>query len=63
MRFSVRDTIRNKITKEAGRIVRIVDPTLGKAYIVEVDCGSPWNITKEAFWRESDVKKIVVNHS
>jgi hypothetical protein len=59
----VGDTIRNKITKEAGRIVRLTDPSLGKAYIVEVDYGPPWNTTKEAFWQESEVKKIVVGQA
>lgn len=57
MRFNVGDTIRNRISQEIGSIVRIADPSLGKAYIVRVDSGPPSYATKEALWRESEVEQ------
>jgi hypothetical protein len=55
MRFNVGDTIRNRITQEVGKVVRLAD----KAYVVLVTRGPPWHGTKEALWRESEVTKVV----
>jgi hypothetical protein len=64
MRFNVGDTIRHKITKEDGRIVRIAETSLGSVYIVSVPpdqarCAA----AREVLWRESEVKRVEVERS
>jgi hypothetical protein len=61
MKFNVGDTIRNETTQQEGRIVRLVDSSLGagKAYIVKTVLGEPWDQgAVEVLWRESKITKI-----
>jgi len=61
MRFQIGQIVCNRATQENGRIVRIADPSLGNAYIVEITLSHLWNeITKEALWLESQIKKTAV---
>lgn len=65
--FAVGDIVRNTMTGEEGRIVRIADasnlfpkregyPRKGKAYIVSLPAG-PFVLAREALWLQSEVKR------
>jgi hypothetical protein len=59
VRFNIGDTVRNKITHEEGRIVRIADLIKdGVAYIVSIVPYPNWSTSAtEVLWRESEVTK------
>jgi hypothetical protein len=57
MQFKAGDIVRNEISKEEGRIVRIADlPGYGPCYIVLVVPNPALGTTvREAIWRRSEV--------
>jgi hypothetical protein len=65
MQFKVGDIIRNKLTHEAGRIVRITDSKQRKdevAYVVSVCLDPRWGETEiEALWIQSEVSGVPLN--
>jgi len=62
MQFKVGDIVRNKLTQEEGRIVRITDSREGKgtvAYVVSVCLDPRWGETEiEALWIQSEVSGV-----
>jgi|HubBroStandDraft_6_1064221.scaffolds.fasta_scaffold349497_1 hypothetical protein len=54
MRFRVGDLIRNKITQEEGRIVRLVEKNGSVSYVVVVPA-SALRGEKEALWRQYEI--------
>jgi hypothetical protein len=60
MQFKVGDIVRNKLTQEEGRIVRISDSKQGRvAYVVSLCLDPLWGETeREALWIESQVSGV-----
>jgi hypothetical protein len=60
MQFKVGDIVRNNLTQEQGRIVRITDSKKGGvAYVVSLCLDRVWGATeREALWTESEVSGV-----
>jgi hypothetical protein len=62
MRFNIGDIIYNESTQEEGRVVRFASPKGDRShYIVSVmPTLSGGTVSREALWRESEVKRSAV---
>jgi hypothetical protein len=60
MRFKVGDTLRNRISQEEGRIVRIAHlPSYDYCYVVSLAPDPVWGTTvREAIWQRTDVTRL-----
>lgn len=59
MQFKVGDIVRDKLTQEEGRIVRITDSNGKVAYVVSLRLDPIWGETeREALWIESQVSGV-----
>ena len=54
MRFRIGDLLRNNITQEEGRVVRLVEKNDTVSYVVVLPA-SALHAEREALWRQSEV--------